>query len=241
MKFNPFKKLITGAAILASTTGDAKAGEVPQVLTNDQSTTNVVAKNNQVENYSEAEVVNFAEAQQKEILLKKLTEEKEILEGTVTDIKQQIKGLQNNFESTYHKALNFTGTPIKPRYENMEDELLKLVLTMAREQVGKKDITSEESVQQLLNIALDQEGPLDKYVSQMNELLPQQLGSTVMMRSETPGKLTSEDIQIHQRLGTLPRLIVEKGLALVQEEHRLNSISEEIAQLAQTNSGIASN
>lgn len=160
------------------------------------------------------------------------------LEQEIDSKKEELRGIEGGIdaaETDFMKALHDVeknGMDVAhKKHDNLgllPSEIKKMTMELAREKVAEGyDVTDAATVNSLLAITLSRTGPFPEEATHLNNLLLGQLGSTVAMNNEP----VSEDIQLHQKLGTDPRTVVELSLKYVQAEKELKDLEEALGQL----------
>jgi len=227
--FNPFKKLVTGAAIL--TAGPAVAEKAP-ALTPESN------PSHQTEVFTEAatttennsEVVNFNAERQS--YLEKLQTQKTGLETHNQREAGDIDSLKNDFVQRYVEALNYLGHKTDDRIRGekphkkitledvrfLPDLIQTLTEKMGEEYVEKQDITSKKSLDGLMGILMAYDGPLGEYAQHLDWVTQQQIGSLTHVRehglditdNHDASKIDREQAQLKKTGG--------KGMAFKNED-----------------------
>jgi hypothetical protein len=271
MKFNPFKKLITGAMLAGALNANAAKVEQPaqtpvkgpepeKEITQHASTNRTVERTDRL-SFEEGQREYVESLMQEKAELEKIIQEKEgQLQAEKADFVQRYsevmafkgKELHTENDSTMrenagkltkkHKATEATVAYLPQALENMSKD-------MAKEYVGKADITSEQNVDGLVGVLMSQEGPLGKEVALFQEMLAGSMGSTVhqryggrdqveyetmLTRERVSGKPSTlvgsanEDLDQHQALGSAPKKIIRLALESVDAAHKLEKVQQEL-------------
>jgi hypothetical protein len=224
---NPFKKFMFGLGVAGSSLAHAAEKAPVSPIENPKNTTEAVAEAvTTAENNSE--VVNFIS--EREVMLKKLQEEKTRAESHLQRLSGELQAYQTDFLNAQNEALKYLGKK-KSKIAGFETMLADSVMQKGEAEVATENITSPESINGLLGILLSESGPFKDQATALTEMLQGQLGSTVMMATAKPGKYISPDMELHNRLSKGPRDIVEATLKIVEEKHNLEGVIAQINDL----------
>jgi hypothetical protein len=237
MKFNfekskkLFKNTVMGVVATVGMTAPAFGAENPQSQAEQTKNTieNTITETTPENN---AEVVSLVA--EREAHIKKLEQEKNRIQFHLQKLSGELQSSQVDFASYYQEAMDFTGSRITKKLAGFETELSDLAMSLAEKQVGSSDITSSDMVNRFMGVLLSGEGEFKDHSNQLTQLLQNQLGSTVMMATEKPGKYISPDMDVHKHLSQGPRFIVEKSLEIVQEKYNLEKVLIELNTLNNT-------
>ncbi len=255
---NLFKKVqkqgkdavVTGAAFLAMG-GTAMGADQPNQKIEDgtpQKTESVTQVKTQ--DQETAQMGEFEAAQQRMEAIRKLEDEKSRIEVTIQKLTGELSQLQVDFRNSYERGIEFSGIKSKAGMGDFEIKISEIASKMAKEKVGKYDITSPDAVNGLVGILLSGNGPLGKESEHLTQVLNHKLGSDVMVKEPLVGtygdlkndeylkikkpkfgEYMSEDMTLHKNLGEDPRLIVEWTLKIVKEQHKIDKIDAQIDSL----------
>lgn len=217
--------------MLVASTG-AMAEKAPATISeNPNNVTAIETPEIKTDPMNNTEVVSFAAEQEHEMKIKKLDQKMHRLEDALLKKTDELHSVQSSLQHTYEKATEYSGINSKHRLHGFEYELSELAMQMGKEQVASHEILSDNALNELLGKLLSLDGPLKKYTEQIASISGNQLGSTVMMNTDLPGKYESEDMSIHKHLGTDPKNIVKKSLEIVDIRNQLEQAQKELNDL----------
>lgn len=163
--------------------------------------------------------------------IKKLEQQIESKKEELRGIEGGIDAAETDFMKAFHDVEKNGMDVAHKKHDNLgllPSEIKKMTMELAREKVAEGyDVTDAATVNSISGILLSQSGPFGDAATHLDNLLLGQLGSTVAMNNEA----ASEDMQLHQKLGTDPRIVIELSLKYVQLEHELNGLEQELSQL----------
>jgi hypothetical protein len=162
--------------------------------------------------------------------IKSLESKLHVLKIQMQELEGKMNATESDFSSAVASAEEFTGSHQKKHSENVSllpSQIRELAVKMGREQVAKHDVTTEDAANGLAGILLSQGGRFGPSVAYLNQLMSGQIGSTIAMN----GEKASEDMVLHKKLGTDPKIMVTLALKYVDLEHKASLVQEELNDL----------
>lgn len=151
-------------------------------------------------------------------------------------IQDHMDKVQGDFDAALSQAIAFNGG--KHLTKLNLGAVGDTAISMARMQVAKHNLLTEDALNGLSGILLSGEGRFGKQVQDLLKVQNGQIGSTVAMN----GEKMSPDLALRKSIGSDPRIIIKDALEFATVEHQKNLLQQELDQLMQDATGtLASN
>lgn len=150
-----------------------------------------------------------------------------MLKSQMLKIQDHMDKVQGDFDNALSQAIAFNGG--KHLKKLNLGAVGDTAISMARLQVAKHNLLTEDALNGLSGILLSGEGRFGKEVQDLLKVQNGQIGSTVAMN----GEKVSPDLALRKSLGADPRTIVKDALEFVTVEHQMQLAQQELDKLNQ--------